>query len=160
MISDRTIQLIKTGAAGLLLIIALLIVLAPIGPLPGFFIGGTATVAPVVWKDTRDLHEVRLRVDGTLPRVVIIWVVQLENELYVMGSNESGWVSMLGEGGPVELRIDGATYSLTAQRMTTGQLPVIEAYQEKYRPDYPDIVNGMGSPGNMISGASVYRLAR
>lgn len=143
-----------------MLIIALLVVLAPVGPLPGFFIGGTATEAPAVWSDTRDLHEVRLRVAGTLPRVVIIWVVQLDNELYVMGSNESGWVSMLGEGGPVELRIEGATYSLTAQRMTTGQLPIIEAYQEKYRADYPDIVSGMGAPRNMITGTSVYRLAR
>lgn len=160
MLSDRTIQLIKTGVTGLLLIMALLVALAPIGPLPGFFIGGTPTSAPAVWNDTGDLLEVRLRVEGTLPRVVIIWVVQLDNELYVMGSNESGWVSMLGDGGPVELRIEEATYSLTAQRMTSGQLPIIEAYQEKYREDYPGIVNNMGSPQDMLSGTSVYQLVR
>lgn len=150
----------KTGGTALLLIIALLVALAPIGPLPGFFIGGTPAATPSVWGDTRDLHEVRLRVDGSLPRVVIIWVVQQDNELYVMGSNESGWVSMLGDGGEVSLRMEAVTYSLTAQRLTTGQLPIIAAYQGKYRADYPGIVNGMGPPENMLSGTSVYHLLR
>ena len=140
MTTERTNKMAKTVATALLLIASLLITLAPIGPLPGFFIGGTPTAAPADWGDTSDLLEVRLRVDGSIPRVVIIWVVQLDSELYVMGSKDSGWVSMLGDGGQVELRIESATYTLMAQRLSEGQLPVIEAYQEKYREDYPEIV--------------------
>ncbi len=151
---------VKYGGSALVVIILLLIVLAPVGPVPGFFIGGTATAAPAVWQDTSQLHEVQLRVGGGVPRVVIIWVVQMDNELYVVGANESGWVSKLGNGGPVSLRIEGSTYELTATRLTSGQLPVIQAYQDKYRPDYPDIVNGMGSPDNMIAGAGVFQLSR
>ncbi len=151
---------LKVGAPILLIIIAVLIFMAPLGPVPGFIIGGTATATPAIWQDTSELHEVRLRVAGTIPRVVIIWVVQLDNELYVVGSNGSGWVTMLGEGGSVELRIEGATYSLTATRLTEGQLPVFEVYQAKYRPDYPDIVDGMGEPEDMIAGASVFQLTR
>ncbi len=160
MTTARTNKMAKTVATAFLLAAALLITLAPIGPLPGFFIGGTATDTPAVWPDTSDLDEVRLRVGGTIPRVVIIWLVQLDNQLYVMGSNDSGWVSMLGEGGPVNLRMEGSTYTLMAQRMTEGQLAVIEAYQEKYRADYPGIVDGMGSAQEMLPATSVYQLMR
>ena len=151
---------VKFGAPALVLVLLLLVVLAPIGPVPGFFIGGTASATPAVWQDTSALHEVRLRVDGGIPRVVIIWLVQLDNELYVVGANGSGWVSMLGGGGPVTLRIEDSSYELTASPVTSGQLPILEAYQNKYRADYPDIVAGMGSPQEMIAGAAVFRLAR
>lgn len=151
---------LKHGAGALGLIIVLFVVLAPIGPLPGFFIRGTAAAVPAQWQDTSGLHEVQLRIGGGVPRVVIIWVVQVDNELYVVGANDSGWVSKLGDGGPVSLRIEGSTYELNATRLSSGQLPVVEAYQEKYRADYPDIVGGMGSADNMIAGAAVFRLSR
>ena len=151
---------LKIGSGIVGIIILLVILLAPIGPVPGFFIGGAATAAPAQWQDTSALHEVRLRVGGGVPRVVIIWVVQVDNELYVVGANDSGWVSKLGDGGAVSLRIEGATYELNATRLSSGQLPVVEAYQEKYRADYPDIVSGMGSANNMIAGAAIFRLSR
>ncbi|MBM4206272.1 MAG: hypothetical protein FJ194_19380 [Gammaproteobacteria bacterium] len=64
----------------LYVLVALLIaglILAPIGPVPGVFIGGTATNSPATWPDTSDVDEIRLGVNGTIPRVVIIWVVDV-----------------------------------------------------------------------------------
>ena len=151
---------LKYGTSALVLVIALLVLLAPIGPLPGIFIGGSAAAAPADWGDTSGIDEVRLRVEGTVPRVVIIWVVQQENELYVIGANESGWVSRLGQGGPVNLRIGDTTYALSASVVTQNQLPIVEAYQNKYRSDYPDIVGGMGAPQDMLAGVTIFQLSR
>ncbi|MCY4265494.1 MAG: DUF2255 family protein [Gammaproteobacteria bacterium] len=153
-------KILRYGAATLGLLIVVLVYLAPIGPLPGFFIGGVATEVPAVWEDTNDLHEVKLRVDGIFPRVVTIWMVQLDNQLYVIGGAENTWVSMLDEGGPVKLRITDATYDLFATRISEEQIQVARAYHEKYREDYPDIIEGMGSPDEMLAGIIVYRLAR
>ena len=83
----------------------MLVVLAPIGPLPGVFIGGTNTPSPAQWPETKGVDEIRLKVPGTVPRVVLIWVVQYEADLYVVGNSASGWVEMLGEGGPVAMRL-------------------------------------------------------
>ncbi len=153
-------KVLKYTVAALALIVAVVIFVAPIGPLPGIFIGGSASASPQLWQDTSQIDEVRLRVAGTLPRVVIIWVVQRDNQLYVIGANGSGWISMLDQGGPVQLRIGDETYSLLASKLTEGQLPIIAAYQNKYRANYPDIVGDMGAPEDMINGASVYLLAR
>lgn len=147
----------------LLVIVVLLIVLvfaAPIGPLPGFFIGGTPTTAPSSWPDTSEVHEIRLRVPGTLPRVVIIWVVDYQDALYVVGAKGSGWVSMLGQRGPVEMRLGDMTYALTATPVREGWEGVLEAYVEKYRPDYPDIVAGFPAIAEAEDQVAVFRLDR
>ncbi len=153
-------KILGYGTGALVLIAGILVVLAPIGPVRGFFIGGVETEAPAVWPDTSGIDEVRLRIEDDLPRVVIIWVVQRNNELYVVGANDSGWVSAIGYDSPIDLRIDDSTYQLYATRVIEGQLPILEAYQAKYRQDYPDIVAGMGPPEAMIEGAAVYHLAR
>lgn len=133
------IKYVLLGALGLIVVVT---IAAPIGPLPGLFIGGTATEVPARWPDTSDVHEIRLKVPGTLPRVVIIWVIDHDGELHVVGAPGSGWVSMLGDGGPVQMRLGDETYDLTATRVTDGWQPVLQAYVDKYRPDYPDIVAG------------------
>ena len=88
--------------AVLLVILVVLMLSAPIGPMPGVFIGGTSTKAPERWTDTSSVHEIMLRVPGTLPRVVIIWVIEFDGELHVLGSRDSGWVKMIGAGSPVD----------------------------------------------------------
>ena len=113
---------------------------APLGPLPGFFIGGTPTPAPAQWPDTAGVHEIRLRVPGTPPRVVIIWVTAHEGELYVVGAPDSGWVRMIGDGAPVEMRLGERTFALQAQPVSEDWEPILTGYVDKYRPDYPDIV--------------------
>lgn len=138
---------------GLILIFA-----APIGPLPGFFIGGKATPIPEIWSDTSKLDEILLKVPGALPRVVIIWVVQVEGQLYVVGSGESGWVQRIGQGAPVEMRLRDRRYLLTATPVSSGLESIITTYKDKYRPNYPDIVAGFPSLEGSDGAYGVFRL--
>lgn len=135
----KIVKLIVAAAVALAVIAALA---APIGPLPGFFIGGTATPAPAQWPDTSDVDEILLKVPGTPPRVVTIWVIDHDGALHVVGAPDSGWVERIGDGAPVQMRIDDRTYDLTARRIKDGWQPVLEAYVAKYRDDYPDIIAG------------------
>ena len=147
---------------GALLVAGLLVLalLAPIGPMPGFLIGGEAAENPAQWPDTSDVHEILLKVPGTLPRVVIIWVIDHRGELYVLGASDSGWVKMIGAGSPVQMRLEGKTYDLHATPVTQGYESVAAAYMDKYRPDYPEIVGGFPSPEEAAGLISVFRLNR
>lgn len=151
---------VKIAIPVLVVILLIVAVLAPIGPLPGFRIGGSETPVPENWGDTSQVHEINLKIPGTIPRVVIIWVIQYEGDLYVVGNSSSGWVKKLGNGGPVSMRIIDKTYSLSARKMMTGWEPVMQDYVEKYRPDYPDIINGFPSPEEAAGSISVFRLTR
>ena len=151
-------KILKIASATLLLLLLVLAWMAPIGPLPGIRIGGTETSVPESWGDTSGIHEIKLEVQGTLPRVVTIWVVQVDGTLHVVGSKGSGWVQMLNQGGPVRMRMGDNTYSLTAESMTTGWEPILTAYIDKYRPDYPDIINGFPSLEEAAGTTSVFRL--
>ena len=133
---------------------------APIGPVPGFFIGGKATDAPEQWEDTSGVDEILLKVSGTPPRVVILWVIQHGGELHVVGRKDSGWAKMIGNGSPVELRIGDRTYSLQASPVVEEWQPVVEAYVDKYRPNYPDIVAGFPSIEEAEGVIAVFRLNR
>ncbi|MEM7097224.1 MAG: hypothetical protein AAF541_03120 [Pseudomonadota bacterium] len=146
---------------GVVAVFAVLYVfIAPIGPAPGFFIGGNATAAPSQWPDTSGVHEITLKVPGGLPRVVIIWVIEYDNNLYVVGSKGSGWVDRIGAGSPVEMRLEDNTYSLTATTVSTGWEPIMQAYVEKYQPDYPEIVAGFPAIEDAAGSIGVFRLDR
>lgn len=153
-------KVLKLGIPILLVILVVVALLAPIGPLPGFFIRGNETAAPQTWPDTSKVHEIKLEVPGTLPRVVIIWVIEYESDLYVTGYSKSGWVKMLGTGGPVRMRLGDNTYPLLAQAVTDNAEPVLKAYMDKYRPDYPDIVAGFPSPEEAGDSYRVFKLTR
>ncbi len=153
-------KVLKRSLIVLAVLLAVLIVAAPIGPLPGVFIGGNETEPPATWPDTSTTQEIKLRVPGALPRVVIVWVIDHGGDLHVVGANDSGWVSMLGAGGPVEMRLGDSTYALRASRVTDGWQDVLNAYVEKYRPDYPDIVAGFPSLEEAEGTVAVYRLDR
>jgi len=153
-------KMLKIAALVVALLVVILIGLAPIGPVPGVFIGGTQTATPAVWGNTSAEHEIRLKVPGTIPRVVIIWVIQYENDLYIVGSKESGWVKMLGQGGNVDMRLGDNTYRLNASMLATGWQPVIAAYMDKYRVDYPDIVNSFPAAEEAKDSTAVFKLSR
>lgn len=158
---SMVVKTLKIVVAALVLLAAIVAVAAPIGPLPGFFIGGNTAAPPASWPDTSDVHEIRLKVPRTVPRVVIIWVVEHEGDLHVVGSPDSGWVTMLGDGGPVEMRLGDNTYALYASQVTDGWEPVLTAWLDKYRPDYPDIVAGFPSNVEEASGQfALFRLDR
>ena len=100
-------------------LLALLVMyLLPIGVVPGFFIGGTEQQVPAKWEDTSGIDEVRLRAGDLIPRVVIIWIVQVNGELYVSGGKDGGWVSRLLKNADAQLRIGDSTYVVTAERQT------------------------------------------
>ena len=120
--------------------LATLVFVTPIGPMPGFFIGGQPTPVPKAWPDTSKVDEILLKVPGILPRVVIIWVVQVDSALYVVGSRSSGWVQRIADGANVEMRLSGNTYALAAVPIRQELERVVNAYKNKYRADYPDIV--------------------
>ena len=153
-------KILKISVAVLLLGVCILIAIAPIGPMPGFFIGGTETTVPKEWGRTADVDEIRLKVPGSIPRVVIIWVVKYSGEFYVVGSMESGWVKMLGDGGEVQMRIEDSTYNLEATRLSSGWEPIVIAYADKYRPDYPDIVNSFPTAEDAKGSFGVFKLSR
>ena len=153
----RALKIVLPAILVLLLVGALA---APIGPVPGLFIGGTVTNVPEQWEDTSNVHEVMLRVPGTLPRVVIIWVIEHGGELHVLGSKDSGWVTMIGAGSPVELRLGDNTYELSASAVTEGRQQILQAYVAKYRADYPDIVANLPFTDEADELVAVIRLER
>ena len=143
-----------------LLIVVVVGVVVPIGPKPGTMIGGTEMPAPATWPDTSDVHEIRLAVPGTLPRVVVIWLVEHNSEIYVAGSRDSGWVKMLGAGGPVKMRLGDNTYPLVAEAVTENLEPVLYDYMAKYREDYADLVDTFPDPAEAADMYGVFRLNR
>ena len=141
--------------------LVVIIVAAPIGPMPGIFIGGTETPVPQAWGDTGSVDEIHLQVgEGLIPRVVIIWVIQVDGDLHVVGAKDSGWTAMIGSGGPVRMRIGDETYNLRAEPVSAGWEPILEAYVDKYRPDYPDIVAGFPAVDEAAETMAVFRLIR
>ncbi len=153
-------KVLRIAAIVLVALLAVLVVAAPVGPLPGFFLGGTPTSAPERWPDTSDVHEIRLKVPGTPPRVVIVWVIEHEDELHVVGSKDSGWVTRIGAGSPVEMRLGDRSYALTASPVSEGWQEVLEAYIAKYEADYPDIVASFPALDEAMGAVAVYRLER
>ncbi len=151
---------LKIGLASILALLLALVLIAPVGPMPGLFIGGTQAQAPAQWGDTSKVHEITLKVPGTLPRVVTIWVIEYNEALHVVGSKDSRWVTMIGAGSPVEMRLGDSTYALNASGVTEGWQPILEAYVAKYEVDYPDIIAGFPSLEEAEGLVAVFRLDR
>lgn len=152
-------KILKIGSALLLVVFVLVAVAAPLGPMPGFLIGGSTAKIPASWGDTRAIHEIHLQIgDGPIGRTVIIWMVQIEGDLYVTGQKDSGWTRGIGSGGPVRLQMEGNLYELRATEVTVGQADVIAAWLDKYSPDYPELLEGFPSPEDAIRSSTVFRL--
>ena len=149
-------KIVVTLAAVVLIALAIRL---PIATTPGFLIGGTASSVPAIWPDTSSTHEIRLRVKGTIPRVVIIWFVSINNELYIVGETDSGWVSMLENGDIVQMRLQDSTYSLQANIVTSGEEEILQEWLVKYEADYPEFVNTSASE-EFLEYSSIYRLSR
>jgi len=153
-------KVLKVGAASLVLVIAIVIIVAPIGPLPGFFIRGTPTEVPAKWPDTSSEHEIMLQVGSGLPRVVIIWMVEHNDDLYVIGATNSGWVQMIGDSSPVRMRLVDSTFDLVAERVTGDLEAIATAYRDKYEADYPEIIEGFPPITEADDSFRIFRLMR
>ena len=152
-------KILKIGFSLILVGLVALVVRLPIATTPGFFIGGSASAAPTNWGNTSSIHEIKLRVPGIIPRVVIIWFVEIDNDLYTVGETNSGWVSMLSEGGPVQLRLQDSTYPLQARLVNSSKDEILMAWQGKYQKDYPNFFSSSQSKG-FLEDSSIYRLSR
>jgi hypothetical protein len=151
---------LKIALPAILAVALVVLLVAPLGPVPGMFIGGNSVKAPEKWSDTSDVDEIMLKVPGLLPRVVIIWVIDHGGELHVVGSKDSGWVEMIGAGSPVEMRLGDSTYSLQASPVSENWQQILEAYVAKYEADYPDIVAGFPTIEEAADSVAVFRLDR
>ena len=67
--------------------LAVVVLSLPINTTPGVFIFGNPSVAPENWSDTSSILETKVRVPGIIPRVVIIWFVEIDNDFYIVGEN-------------------------------------------------------------------------
>ena len=152
----------KAIRISVVLIVAFLMFLAvrlPITTTPGFFIGGDPGISPSIWFETSSTHEMKLRVSGMIPRVVIIWFIEIENDLYVIGETESGWVKILGDGGRVHARLGDITYPLQASIIDSDTAKIIQAWEEKYQNDYPEFFSTTASK-DFLKSSSLYKLSR
>ena len=152
-------KILKIGFSLILVGLVTLLISLPIATTPGFFIGGIASAAPTTWGNTSSIHEIKLRVPGVIPRVVIIWFVEIDNDLYIVGETNSGWASMLSEGGPVKLRLQDSTYPLQARLVNSSKDEILMAWQGKYRKDYPNFFSTSQSK-DFLEYSSIYRLSR
>ena len=148
---------------GLMLLIAAAIAayLAPIGPVPGVRLGGSEAKAPQHWEDVPIPMTVQLKTTGgALPRVVNIWVVNHNNELYVFGEKDSGWVRTASANPAVTLRMGDAAYALTAVPATDQASAAYGAYLDRYRADYPELVGSMPPASEGLTVGAAFRLER
>lgn len=154
-------RLLKWGSVTLLVGLIIAAMAAPIGPMPGVFISGTASDVPSSWGDTSSIVEIDLQVGGgPLGRTVTIWTVQVDGNLYVTGQKDSGWVSGIAPGGPVRMQMDGKLYDLTAETATKEAVNVLSAWQAKYENHYPDMMGQFPKPEEALGTAVVYKLTK
>ena len=147
--------LLALGAAGIIVAIA-----APLGPMPGFRIGGTAAEPPASWAGAELPHNILFGTyDGVFPYVVTIWVVESGGTLYVVGDPASTWVAKATSTSDVKVRINDAVYDMTATRMPPGRVDVLTAYVDRYQADYPEIIDGFPPLDEMAQGSALFELS-
>ncbi|MDP6375914.1 MAG: DUF2255 family protein [Pseudomonadales bacterium] len=134
---------------------------APIGPMPGIRLGGNSATAPARWSSATLPEEVHLATyAGTLPHVVIIWVVETDNRLYVIGAPDSTWVEGATRSPDVRLRIDENVYDMRATRIESSRQDVFQAAIDRYKDNYPEIIAGFPPIAEFSQGAALFELSR
>ncbi len=145
------------------LVVALIVLAmaAPIGPMPGLRIGGTTAEVPTSWHAAELPDEVLLATyDGPLPYVVTIWIVESDGRLYVVGDPQSTWVKKATRAPAVKVRIGDLVYDIQATRMPPGRMDVLEAYVNRYKADYPEIIDSFPPLPEMTQGSALFELTR
>jgi hypothetical protein len=152
----RWLAYVLTALVVVLIIVALA---APIGPMPGLRIGGTPAEAPASWAGEQLSDEVLFGTyDGALPYVVTIWIVESGGGLYVVGAPESTWVAKATSSSDVRVRIDDSVYDMRATRLPPGRVDVLQAYVDRYQADYPDIINSFPPLEELAQGSALFEL--
>jgi hypothetical protein len=153
--------MIRNIVLALLLAAGVALAMAPIGPMPGVWLGGTATAAPADWRTVELPMTVQLKTSGgLLPRVVNIWIVEADNELYVFGARDSGWVQAALQDPAVTLRMGDAAYALNAVAAEDRAPAAYVRYLDRYRADFPELVGDLPADSADFEGGAAFRLAR
>ena len=103
--------------------------------LPGGTLDGTTVPTPESWSFTDDVDTVQLETRPSDPYSVNIWVIALDDVLYVhAGANRATWVEAIEADPRVRIRVDESLYELTASRVETQEEfdRFSDAYEAKY----------------------------
>ncbi len=144
---------------GIIIVLIGIALAAPLGPMPGVRIGGAEASAPVSWAGAQLPEEVRLATyEGPFPYVVTIWIVESGGRLYVIGDPESTWVEKATRAPEAKLRIGDDLYDVLAVRQPPGRTDVFQAYIDRYRDGYPEIVAGFPPLSEFARGGALFEL--
>ena len=136
-----------TRSAPWLALVASLALAGCSGPfvlLPGGELEGSTAGVPDNWSFTDDVSTVQLESRPPDPYAVNIWVIAMDDDLYVhAGANRAEWVEHMEADPRVRLRVDDSIYELVAARVE-GQEEFdrfAAAYDRKYgrRPRNGDV---------------------
>jgi hypothetical protein len=103
--------------------------------LPGGGLKGPTVATPEDWSFTDDVDTVQLETRPADPYSVNIWVIALDDALYVhAGANRATWVEAMEHDPNVRLRVNESIYELTASRVETQEVfdRFSDAYEAKY----------------------------
>jgi hypothetical protein len=103
--------------------------------LPGGALEGETTQAPDDWAFTDAVDTVQLETNPADPYSVNIWVIAMDENLYVhAGANRSAWVEHIEADPKVRLRVNDSIYELRAARVAEQQEfdRFSDAYERKY----------------------------
>ncbi len=107
----------------------------PLVLLPGGALEGDVAPTPDGWAFTDDISTIQLETHPAEPYSVNIWVVALDDALYVhAGANRATWIEHMERDPNVRLQAEAALYELSAARVTEQAEfdRFSDAYQQKY----------------------------
>lgn len=107
----------------------------PLVLLPGGALKGTSVEAPADWAFTDSVETVQLETLPGDPYSVNIWVIALDDKLYVhAGANRATWVENMESDPKVRIRVGDSIYPLAASRVSDqGEFDSFsDAYERKY----------------------------
>ncbi|MGI9591697.1 MAG: nitroreductase/quinone reductase family protein [Myxococcota bacterium] len=136
---DSVTRLRSANGPALLLALALSAGVAgcggPVVLLPGGALEGKAAETPDSWAFTDAVNTVQLETRPADPYSVNIWVIALDENLYVhAGDNRAAWVENLEADPNVRLQVNDSIYELSAARVETQAEfdRFSDAYEQKY----------------------------
>ena len=107
----------------------------PFALVPGGALEGTTLPAPESWSFTDDVDTVQLETQPADPYSVNIWVIALDDALYVhAGASRATWVEHIEADPNVRLRVNESIYELSASRVEAQEEfdRFSNAYEAKY----------------------------
>ena len=103
--------------------------------LPGGALEGQTSAVPGSWTFTDEIDTIQLETDPAEPYSVNIWVIALDQHLYVhAGANRAAWVEHMEADPKVRMRVDESIYELAAARVSEQEEfdRFSDAYEQKY----------------------------